>query len=88
MEDIKVLEIGNICPNCGSGEFKIISPDPRLRRPSDWRPNILGISDCRGCKKHFLVCLSSKYKLSILTLVKHLSINTIQGLLGVLFHHE
>ena len=57
MDDLLVLGVGKICPNCGGTQFSISCPPRHMPRP-ELPPGVLGFADCRSCQRKFLVKLA------------------------------
>jgi hypothetical protein len=55
--NVQKLYVKPGCPICGSSQFSV-SPFPEDMRPPDIDPDVLGVSDCRGCQRDFLIAPS------------------------------
>lgn len=58
---IPTLEIGEICPNCGSAQFST-SHLPPANISTDLPPGVLGVADCQTCQQEFFIRLSPNLK--------------------------
>ena len=88
MEDMRIIGVGNRCPDCGGRQFAISCPEPKGIRP-DWPLGVLGIKDCRGCgdQEMDLIRISSQLRLSVETLLVSSRIKNPQEVIEVLFPH-
>jgi hypothetical protein len=85
--EIKTLEIGKVCPVCGSSQFSIIPVDRNLGYPGNWPKGTLGVSDCGGCHQTFFLKLPGHLRSSVRAMIEevaHTAGSVPQALRGVL----
>lgn len=60
---IEIHAFKMVCPIC-ERPLSISVPENGMR-PWDWSPNVLGVADCRGCQRDFLVTLPRELEKSL-----------------------
>jgi len=77
---VEVRAFKMVCSICGSTQFSI--SEPGVGRPKEWPIEVLGVADCRGCQRPFLVKLPQElawiiYRHISMSWLKTKSINAI-----------
>lgn len=88
MTYMKVMYVGENCPNCGGGQFSISSNERVELRPLHWDAWILGEADCRSCQQIFLIRLSPNLEDALRNLLNYHKVphQTINEIFKVFFY--
>ena len=61
MSELQILDLRPTCPICKSDQFSVDKFEEDMKPPGT-PPDVIGISDCRGCGRDFLVRISPELK--------------------------